>query len=150
MEPTKTNPSIEDAIILATNAHRGQKDLDGKPVILHPLAVGLAGSNETEILCGLLHDVVEDTSYTFEDLLEMGYSTEVVDTLRLLTHPKGAPYMDYIEGICRSGNPYALAVKLNDLRHNIARGKAGGHLKQYEKHTRAMEWIENFLRETRA
>ena len=136
---------IDEAIALAAKAHAGVKDLDGKPYILHPLAVGLAGKTENEVICGILHDVVEDTDYTFDDLLAMGFSVEVVDTLRLLTHDKSEPYMDYVKRILESGNKTALAVKINDLNHNLARGKAGGHTKQVEKHTRALEYIQSWL-----
>ena len=60
---------IEIALEIALKAHRGQRDLDGKPVILHPLTVALKGNNEEEIIVGLLHDVVEDSEWTFEDLI---------------------------------------------------------------------------------
>ena len=92
----ETNISqIELALEIAMKAHKGQRDLDGKPVILHPLTVALKGNNESEIVAGLLHDVVEDTDWTFDDLLEAGIKPEVVDTLRLLTHSKDEPYLDW-------------------------------------------------------
>lgn len=97
------NPSqIEIALEIALRAHKGQRDLDGKPVILHPLTVALKGNNENEIVAGLLHDVVEDTDWTFDDLLQAGISPEVVDALRLLTHSKDEPYLDYVR---RMPNP---------------------------------------------
>ena len=58
---------IEIALEIALKAHKGQRDLDGKPVILHPLTVALKGHNESEIVAGLLHDVVEDTDWTFDN-----------------------------------------------------------------------------------
>lgn len=61
--------TIEDALRIAIEAHEGQKDLDGNPVILHPLTVGLAGHNREEIVAGLLHDVVEDTDFTLRNCL---------------------------------------------------------------------------------
>ena len=105
----------------------------------------MMGKNDTERIVGFLHDVVEDTKYTFEDLEEEGFSDEVISTLRLLTHDKQTPYMDYIERICKSGNKVAINVKLNDLKHNLARGKEGGHTRCVEKHTAALAFIENFL-----
>ena len=54
--------TIEEALRIALEAHEGQKDLDGNPVILHPMAVALAGRNHQEQIAGLLHDVVEDTN----------------------------------------------------------------------------------------
>ncbi len=136
---------IEDAIRIASDAHEGQKDLDGKPVILHPLTVGLAGSNDDEIICGILHDVLEDSGWTAGELRERGFSEHIIDTLMLLCHDKSIPYMDYVRNIVESGNRTALTVKLNDLHHNLSRGKAGGHLKQVEKHSAALELIESFI-----
>lgn len=132
---------IEIALEIALKAHMGQRDLDGKPVILHPLTVALKGNNENEIVAGLLHDVVEDTGYSFDDLLNAGISAKVVDALRLLTHEKGTDYLDYVRRIDDSDNPIAINVKCNDLEHNLERGRKGDHLKQVAKHTAAKEII---------
>ena len=132
---------IEIALEIALRAHKGQRDLDGNPVILHPLTVALKGNNESEIVAGLLHDVVEDTGYTFDDLLNAGISAKVVDALRLLTHKKGTDYLDYVRRIADSHNPIAINVKCNDLEHNLERGRKGDHLKQVAKHTAAKEII---------
>ena len=132
---------IEIALEIALQAHKGQHDLDGKPVILHPLTVAMKGNNESEIVAGLLHDVVEDTDYTFDDLLAAGIPSEVVDALRLLTHEKGTEYMDYVRHIADSHNPIAINVKCNDLEHNLERGRKGDHLKQVAKHTAARKII---------
>ena len=132
---------IEIALEIALKAHKGQRDLDGKPVILHPLTVALKGNNEDEIVAGLLHDVVEDTGYSFYDLLNAGISAKVVDALRLLTHEKGTDYLDYVRRINDSDNPIAINVKCNDLEHNLERGRKGDHLKQVAKHTAARKII---------
>lgn len=132
---------IEVALGIALKAHRGQRDLDGNAVILHPLTVAMKGSNEYEIIAGLLHDVVEDTEWTFDDLLEAGIAKEVVDALRLLTHNKDEQYFDYVRRIAESHNPIAINVKCNDLEHNLARGRAGDHLKQVAKHCAAQQMI---------
>jgi len=140
--PVDENRSqIEIALEIALRAHKGQRDLDGKPVILHPLTVALKGNNEREIVAGLLHDVVEDTDWTFDDLLQAGISPEVVDALRLLTHIKDEPYLDYVRRIAASRNRIAINVKSNDLDHNLARGRKGDHLKQVAKHTAARKII---------
>lgn len=136
---------IDKAIELASRAHAADYDLDGNPTILHPLAVGMMGQTDTERIVGFLHDVVEDTHYTFDDLTEEGFTEEVIATLRLLTHDKQTPYMEYIERICKSGNKVAINVKMNDLKHNLARGKEGGHTRFVEKHTAAIAYIENFI-----
>lgn len=136
---------IDKAIELASKAHAADYDLDGNSTILHPLAVGMMGQNDTERIVGFLHDVVEDTKYTFENLEEEGFSAEVIAALRLLTHDKETPYMEYVERICKSGNRTAINVKMNDLRHNLARGKEGGHTRCVEKHTAALAFIESYL-----
>ena len=135
--------TIEDALRIALEARDGQVDLDGKPVILHPLTVGLAGKNRHEMIAGFLHDVTEDSDITFDDLIEQGVDKDIVDTLRLLTHDKGTDYYDYIQRIIDSGNQIALAVKKNDLTHNLQRGRAGGHLKQVQKHEKALEMVNS-------
>ena len=135
--------TIEEALRIALEAHEGQKDLDGKPVILHPLTVGLAGNNRKEMIAGFLHDVVEDTDMTFDDLLQRGVDKDIVDSLRLLTHDEGIDYFDYVQHIINSCNPTALAVKKNDLTHNLKRGRAGGHWKQVQKHEKALNMINS-------
>ena len=142
MPESKEQSQIEIALDIALKAHKGQRDLDGKPVILHPLTVAMKGYNENEIVAGLLHDVVEDTDYTFDDLLAAGISPKVVDALRLLTHEKGTEYMEYVRRIADSNNPIAINVKCNDLDHNLDRGRKGDHLKQVAKHSAAREIIQ--------
>lgn len=135
------NEQVELALAIALDAHKGQVDLDGKPAILHPLAVGMEGKNLTEMCVGFLHDVVEDSDYTFERLREMGVALKIIRTLQVLTHDKSVPYMEYIRSIEASGNEAALQVKLNDLRHNLLRGSIGGHTKQMKKHSEALDYL---------
>lgn len=134
------NP-IDIALRIATSAHAGQLDRDGYPVILHPLTVGLIGHTDEEKMAAFLHDVVEDTSYSFEDLLHEGIPTGVVNALRILTHQPGTDYFDYVQSIIDSQNPIAL---------NFQRGKAYPDLQK--KHGKALEMIkaaiENALRLT--
>lgn len=130
---------IDIALRIATSAHAGQLDRDGHPVILHPLTVGLMGRTDEEQMAGFLHDVVEDTDMTFDDLLEQGIPPVVVDALRLLTHTKGTDYYDYVQQIIDSGNRLALQVKYHDLQHNYSRGKAYPDLQQ--KHGKALEMV---------
>lgn len=133
------NP-IDIALRIATSAHAGQLDRDGYPVILHPLTVGLMGHTDEEKMAGFLHDVVEDTSYSFEDLLHEGIPTGVVNALRILTHQPGTDYFDYVQSIIDSQNPIALQVKYNDLQHNFQRGKDYPDLQK--KHGKALEMIK--------
>ena len=80
------NMTVEETLQIALDAHKGQKDLDGKPAVLHPIAVGLMGSNDSEIKAGFLHDVVEDSDLTIDDLRRKGVDEEVLAALELLTH----------------------------------------------------------------
>lgn len=134
---------IDIALEIATRAHAGQLDRGGYPVILHPLTVGLMGHTDEEKMAGFLHDVVEDTDYTFDDLLESGIPVGVVNALRLLTHEHGTPYYDYVQAIIDSGNPIALQVKYNDLQHNYARGKDYPDLQA--KHGKALEMVKKAI-----
>lgn len=133
------NP-IDIALRIATAAHAGQLDRDGYPVILHPLTVGLMGHTDEEKIAGFLHDVVEDSDITFDDLLKEGIPTGIVNAIRLLTHEKGTDYFDYVQRIIDSGNPIALQVKYNDLQHNYSRGKAYPELQA--KHGKALEMVK--------
>ena len=135
------NEQVELALQIALNAHKGQVDLDGKPAILHPLAVGMAGENLTEMCVGFLHDVLEDTDLTINNLQRAGVALKIIRALEVLTHDKSVPYMDYIRSIEASGNKTALKVKINDLRHNLQRGTIGGHTKQVKKHTEALDYL---------
>jgi hypothetical protein len=144
-EDYDSRSDIDKAIEFASKAHAADYDLDGNPTILHPLAVGMMGQTDIERIVGFLHDVVEDTKYTFEDIANEGLSEEVIEALRLLTHDKNISYMVYIDKICRSGNITAINVKMNDLKHNLARGRAGGHMRCVEKHTEALAYIEEFI-----
>ena len=132
---------IEKALFVALAAHKGQQDLDGNPAILHPITVALAGRTDKEKIVGLLHDVVEDTDYTFDDLRHIGFDKEIIEALQLLTHSEEMSYQDYVQRIKDSGNSLALAVKLNDLHHNLQRGRAGGHTRIVEKHEKALEQL---------
>ena len=130
---------IDDAVDLATRTFFGLRDLDGNPQILHALAVGMAGETKNEKIVGFLHDVVEDSPTTLEDLTVYGYSDEVVEAVGLLTHDKKAiSYDDDIAKIGFSGNDLAIKVKIRDLKHNIERGKAGGHRTLVKKHEDAL------------
>lgn len=137
--------TIDIALRIATAAHAGQLDRDGYPAILHPLTVGLMGHTDEEKMAGFLHDVVEDTSVTFDNLIEEGIPTGVVNAIRVLTHGKESDYYDYIQGIIESGNPIALQVKYNDLKHNFERGKAHPDLQQ--KHGKALEMVKAAIEE---
>lgn len=110
--------TLERAIEIATEAHRGQLDKAGCDYIEHPLRVMAAGKSLDEKIVGVLHDVVEDTNWTFEDLAAEGFSAEVIEALRCVTKlSESEPYDKFIARVKR--NPLAVAVKLNDLSDNM-------------------------------
>lgn len=109
--------TLERAIELAARAHAGQRDKGGHPYILHPLRVMQAVQGEHERMAAVLHDIVEDTTTTFEDLLAEGFSTEVVDAVRALTKFDGETREQAARRIVR--NPIARAVKLADIADNM-------------------------------
>lgn len=104
------------ALRLCFEAHREQKDKSGLPYVFHPFHLAEQMSDEATTLVALLHDVVEDTPYTLDDLCRMGFPPEVTDAIALMTHDKRVPYLEYVARIGK--NPIARAVKLADLRHN--------------------------------
>ncbi len=110
-------PTLEDAIALAVEAHRGQRDKAGQTYILHPLRVMMRLETEAEQMAAILHDVVEDTPYTLERLRELGYPEEVLGALDCLTKREGESYEAFIERV--RPHPLARRVKLADLEDNM-------------------------------
>ena len=115
--------TLEDIIRIAVNAHDGIKDMVGNPAVAHVLAVGLMGKTVTEQKAGFLHDVVEDSDTTIDDLRAEGVEEDVLTAVDLLTHRPGMSYEDYVQNIVLSGNQTAIQVKLNDLHHNLHRAE---------------------------
>ena len=139
-------PLTKKALCLCFKAHRDQLDKSGIPYVFHPFHVAESMPDEITTTVALLHDVVEDTDFTFEDLLDRGVDESIVEALRLLTHSKDMPYDDYVQRIAQSGNEIAIHVKYNDLCHNLRRGRAGGYWRIVEKHEKAMAIIEPLIK----
>ena len=125
------------AIKIAFDAHMGQLDKSGVPYILHPIHLAEQMKTEEECIVALLHDTVEDTNVTFEQL-EKEFSKTVIDALKLLTHDKSVEYMEYVRKI--KDNPIARKVKLADLYHNsdisrllVVTGKDTNRIEKYKK-----------------
>ncbi|MDL2214956.1 GTP pyrophosphokinase [Dysgonomonas sp. OttesenSCG-928-M03] len=108
---------LEKALLIAINAHLGQKDKSGSPYILHPLRVMNAVDPTDAKIVAILHDVVENTDITFDDLINEGIPKHLVITLRLLTRSENMSYEDYIARIAE--NPLAVKVKLADMKDNM-------------------------------
>ena len=110
--------TLKRAIEIATEAHKGQMDKAGKEYIGHPLRVMEMGKTEEEKIVGVLHDVVEDSGWTFDALEAEGFSKEVMDALKCVTKKsENENYDDFIERVKK--NPLAVAVKINDLTDNM-------------------------------
>ena len=110
--------TLERAIEIAVEAHRGQVDKAGCEYVEHPLRVMASGRTLEEKIVGVLHDVVEDSDWTFARLEAEGFSADVIDALRCVTKLSDSePYDKFIARIKK--NPLAVAVKLNDLADNM-------------------------------
>lgn len=132
------------AMNIAYNAHMRQFDKAGTPYIYHPIHVAEQMNDEITCIAALLHDVVEDTDITFEDL-EKDFPKEVIDVLKLLTHDKNIDYMDYIREI--KTNETAVKVKIADIKHNMDKSRLDGvdekALIREEKYKKALKILEN-------
>ena len=110
---------IYKSLEIVTRLFNDKNDKGGMPYVIHLLKVYSGVSDYLEKVCALLHDVVEDTDVSYDDLIDIGYNKEVIDILRVLTKLKGEDYKDYITRIIDSGNKNAMNIKLADLRHNM-------------------------------
>lgn len=108
-------PLTIKAMKIAYDAHQGQFDKSGVPYIFHPYHLAEQMDDEISCVAALLHDVVEDTDVTLEDL-KKEFPTEVTDAISLLTHNESDEYLDYVRKL--KNNPVAKKVKLADLTHN--------------------------------
>ena len=109
-------PKTKMALKLCFEAHKEQVDKSGIPYVFHPFHLAEQMQTEETTVVALLHDLVEDTDYTIEDLTRMGFDETITDAIALMTHADDVPYMDYVREIKK--NPIAKAVKLADLKHN--------------------------------
>lgn len=128
------------AMIIAYNAHQNQFDKANVPYIYHPIHIAEQMDTELECIVALLHDVVEDTDITLNDL-EKEFPQEVIDLLKILTHDKKIDYIEYIKKV--KTNPIATKIKIADLKHNsdITRLEniTTTDLKRIEKYKKALE-----------
>ena len=140
-------PLTKKALRLCFDAHREQVDKTGLPYVFHPFHLAEQMKDEATTVCALLHDVVEDTDYTLEDLRAMGFPADVVDALALLTHDPAVPYMDYVKEIAK--NPIARKVKMADLRHNSDLSRMDEvdewAMKRTEKYKKALAYLKRHV-----
>jgi len=112
------NFTLDDAIQVARQAHEGQLDKSGRPYIAHPLRVMGAVRDPHERMTAVLHDVVEDTGVTLEDLAAAGCPAEVVDAVAAISKKPGEDADAYLARV--AANPIALAVKRADIADNMS------------------------------
>lgn len=136
------------AIRMAAKAHAYETDKSNEPYIMHPLRVMLACSGQTEKICAVLHDVVEDTELTLADLIKAGFSSEVIAIVDALSKREEEMYDEYIERLFQ--NPVACRIKLADLCDNTSLNRipkpSKKDVRRVEKYTRAAKKIIKQLR----
>jgi len=135
--------TLERAIEIAARTHAGQTDKGGAPYILHPLRVMLRVAPGAQQIVAVLHDVVEDSDVTFEDLEREGFSAEVVKGLRAVTKVEGESYEDFVARAAL--DPVGKAVKLADLMENSDLSRIAEpsqkDLERVEKYGRAIAYL---------
>ena len=141
----KLDQLLELAIEVATQAHKGQLDKGGNPYILHPQAVAAALDSTENKIVAYLHDVVEDTEITLEDLNEMGFSYRIVNSIRILTKSKDISYEDYLKSVKKDSN--AWHVKMADIKHNMDISRipepTAKDFARIEKYKKALAFLES-------
>lgn len=140
---TSKQPMLELALSIAMEAHRGQFDKAGVDYIEHPLYVASLVCTEDEKAVALLHDVIEDSPFTAEELLLAGLPETVVTAIQVLSKKNGQDYQTYLETV--KSNPLARVVKLADLKHNSDLSRLSSvtekDLERLEKYKKAIDYL---------
>lgn len=135
----------EKAYEIAKKAHLGQVDKDGEDYIKHPEKVASFVKTDEEKAVAYLHDVIEDTELTLEDLNEYGFSKEVIEAVDIITKKRGEDYQSYLNSV--KNNKLARAVKLADLRHNSDLTRlikvTEKDIKRKEKYQKAIDFLNS-------
>ena len=136
------SPLVKTACNIMYEAHKDDIDKGGYPYVLHPFYLASQMDDEETVCVALLHDVIEDhgDKYSFEYLESQGFGASIIEALKLLTHDKSVPYMDYIHEIAK--NPIAKKVKLADLHHNTDITRGNGKIpNKYDTYMEAIEYL---------
>lgn len=132
------------ALKISFNAHKNQVDKSGMPYVFHPFHLAEQMDDEYSVCVALLHDVIEDTDITVEDLKAEGFPKEVINAIELMTHSDSVPYLDYVKII--KNNSIARKVKLADLKHNSDLSRLDNiddkALERVEKYKKAIEILQ--------
>ena len=133
---------VRKACNILFDAHKEDKDKGGYPYVFHPFFLATQMDDEYSTCVALLHDVIEDHSdkYSFDSLKEECFPNEVIDALKLLTHQKDIPYMEYVKNI--KTNPIATKVKIADLKHKLDESRTDGTLPpKHETYLKALKYL---------
>lgn len=136
--------SVKKACKIMFEAHKDDLDKGGYPYVFHPFYLATQMNDENSTIVALLHDVIEDHAdkYSFAYFENEGFSSEVIEALKLLTHDEKVPYTDYVKAI--SKNPIAAKVKLADLRHNTDTHRVNGKKpKKYDVYLEAIDYLSS-------
>ena len=141
----KLNRLLSLAIKVATEAHEGQLDKGGNPYILHPQAVAASLDNTENKIVAYLHDVIEDTDVTLDELEKLGFTYRIVNSVRILTKSKDISYDDYLKSVKKDSN--AWHVKMADIRHNMDISRipepTAKDFSRIEKYKKALAFLES-------
>lgn len=135
--------TLNRAIVIAAEAHAGQVDKAGEAYILHPLRLMLQVTTEEERMAAVLHDVVEDSPWTLDELRAQGFPEAVVRAVDHLTRREGETYLDFVERA--GGDPVARVVKRADLEDNMDLSRIAEpterDLQRIERYRKALEML---------
>lgn len=138
---------INKAIKIAYEAHKNQTDFFGVPYIFHPWEVASQLDNEEAVIVGLLHDVIEDTNITYDDLRKEGFSEEIIEGIKGVTKIEGEDYMDFVKRAKQ--NKISRQVKIADLKHNMNLTRleyvTEKDLQRNEKYKKALAFLEDTI-----
>ena len=135
---------VKKAAQISFEAHKNDKDKSGYPYFMHPFTLAIQFDDEASVCVALLHDVIEDHGdrFSFDYLESQGFTSNILDALKLLTHEDGVDYLDYVREI--KNNPIAKKVKLADLKHNSDLRRCDGvKPPKYELYLKAIEILED-------
>ncbi|MEI6428405.1 MAG: HD domain-containing protein [Pseudanabaena sp. ELA607] len=114
---------LATAITIATKAHQGQTDKAGQPYIQHPLTVMERVDSPEAKIVAVLHDTIEDSEVTIEDLIQAGFTSEIIDAVQAITKCPHESYEEYLDRVM--SNPLAMTVKIADVSHNMDLSRIG-------------------------
>ncbi|MBQ6284709.1 MAG: GTP pyrophosphokinase [Bacilli bacterium] len=136
-------PKTKIAINLMYDLHKDQVDKSGLPYVFHPFHVAEQMDDEDSTIVALLHDTLEDTEITVDDLRNKGFSENVIGALKLLTHNPNEDYYSYVERI--GSNNLARKVKIKDLEHNMDISRLDEindwDLQRYQKYAKCHQYL---------